>query len=265
MTPEQLLKMGQPRAALAELKAKVRDNPADPKLRVFLFQLMSIVGDYDKALNQLNVVADMDASSLMMVQTYRMMLQCEPLRQAVFAGKTTPLIFGEPEPWVGQMLQALALQAKGELQAAHDLRLDALELAPVASGSLNGEAFEWICDADSRLGPILEVVANGKYYWVPFHRISKIAIDAPTDLRDMVWIPAQFTWSTGGQMVGLIPSRYPGSESSEDELVLLSRKTDWAQPVESMYIGTGQRMLMTDANDYPLLDVREISLKRGDG
>lgn len=260
MTPEDLIKQGQPKAALAELMGRVRDNPADPRLRIFLFQLMCVVGEYERAMKQLNVAAEMDPSALLMAQTYRMMLQCEPLRQEVFAGKRTPLVFGEPEPWISQMLQALKLQVEGELQAAHDMRSEALELAPACSGSLNGEAFDWISDADSRLGPILEVVANGKYYWVPMHRIHKIALEAPSDLRDMVWIPAQFTWATGGQMVGLIPTRYPGTESSEDEALLLSRKTDWAEPLPSLFVGTGQRMLMTDSNDYSLLEVRELVL-----
>ena len=35
-------------------------------------------------------------------------------------------------------------------------------------------AFEWIADADDRLGPVLEAIVNGRYYWVPFERVRRI-------------------------------------------------------------------------------------------
>ena len=71
-------------------------------------------------------------------------------------------------------------------------------MAPTASGTIDGKPFEWIADADPRLGPIMEAMVDGKYYWVPFTRLSRLDIEAPADLRDQVWMPAHFTWSNGG-------------------------------------------------------------------
>ena len=96
--------------------------------------------------------------------------------------------------------------------AAQELRDKAYEAAPAVSGKINDTPFEWIADADSRLGPMLEAVVNGKYYWVPLSAIHELLIEAPSDLRDLVWIPANFTWTNGGQVGWLIPTRYPGSE-----------------------------------------------------
>jgi len=76
----------------------------------------------------------------------------------------------------------------------------------------------------------------------------------------MVWQPAQFTWANGGQAVGLIPTRYVGSEKSEDSLVRLSRKTEWVEAAPGLWVGRGQRLFATDAGEYPLLDVRQITL-----
>jgi type VI secretion system protein ImpE len=45
---------------------------------------------------------------------------------------------------------------------------------------------------------VLEAVVNGRYYWVPWSRLSKVAIEAPTDLRDRVWMPASLMFSNGG-------------------------------------------------------------------
>ena len=120
--------------------------------------------------------------------------------------------------------------------------------------------FEWIADADSRLGPILELIVNGRYYWVPFSRISEIRLEEPEDLRDIVWAPAYLTWANGGETVGLIPTRYPGSEQSEDAHIRMARKTEWVEQADNFYVGLGQRVLATDVEEYSLLNVRHIAL-----
>ena len=73
-------------------------------------------------------------------------------------------------------------------------------------------------------------------------------------------MPVYFTWGNGGETVGLIPTRYPGSQRSEDPLVQMSRKTDWIEHPADLFLGIGQRMLATDTDEYPLMDIREIIL-----
>jgi type VI secretion system protein ImpE len=167
-------------------------------------------------------------------------------------------LFGEPEPWMAEMIQAVGLHAAGHLEQAAELRTAALERAPATSGTLNGSRFEWLMDGDSRLGPLLEVNLQGGYYWVPFQRVSEIRIEPPADIRDLVWTPAQFTWVNGGEAVGLIPTRYPGSELSEDNSIRMARRTDWQEAGEGGATGLGQRMLVTDEAEFPLLEVRAI-------
>ena len=43
-TPQELLSAGDPEQALVALQAQVREKPGDAKLRVFLFQLLSVLG-----------------------------------------------------------------------------------------------------------------------------------------------------------------------------------------------------------------------------
>jgi type VI secretion system protein ImpE len=260
MSAEELLRELKLTESLAELQQQIRGNPADAKARVFLFQLLCVLGQYDRALTQLNVAGEMDAGTLAMVQTYREALSCEALRGEIFAGRRSPLVFGDPEQWVALLLQALALQAEGNHVQANELRAQAFEDAQTTSGTLDGQPFEWIADADIRLGPILEAVVNGNYYWIPFARIKEIHLEAPEDLRDMVWMPAYFTWANGGETVGLIPTRYPGSELSDDPQIQMARKTEWAEDGEDSYVGYGQRILATNVDEYPLLNVRHIKL-----
>ncbi|HTU65318.1 MAG TPA: type VI secretion system accessory protein TagJ [Steroidobacteraceae bacterium] len=256
---EDSFRAGRLAASLDELQAEVRQKPADAKLRIFLAQLLMMVGQWDRAVTQLKVIGDMDASALPMARAYRAAIDCELLRALVFAGKRSPLLFGDPEPWIANLLKALTLDGEGRKADAATLRAEAMEAAPTSAGQLNGTAFEWIADGDSRLGPMFEVLLNGAYYWVPAHRINRITFEAPSDARDLIWMPAQFVWANEGEAVGFIPTRYPGSELSADDLVRLSRKTEWTELAENSFAGLGQRLLATDAAEYPLLEVREIT------
>jgi type VI secretion system protein ImpE len=259
MSAEQLLKDGDITAAIASLKQQIRGDASNPKYRIFLFQLLAVVGDWQKALDQLNVVGELDAGALPMVQTYRETIACEVLRTEIFAGRRSPLFLGEPDHWMALLLQSLGLAAAGKWDEADAAREEAFEQAPATSGAIDGQKFEWIADADSRLGPMLEAIVNGRYYWVPFHRIQQIQVDPPTDLRDAVWLPVNFVWSGGGETVGFIPTRYVQSETHPEDAVKLSRKTLWTEPSPNTVIGHGQRMLVTDAGEYSLMDIRQIA------
>ncbi len=261
MSSQEHLRAGDLDQALTDLQDEIRNDPSNPKLRTYLFQLLAVMGQWERALTQLNVVGDMDSSTLMMVQAYRSALEAEPLRTSIFAGNHTPLVFGEPEGWLAELSEALRLDKDGNLDQAQQLRDKALEDAPATAGTINGTAFEWIADGDSRLGPVLEAIVDGKLYWIPFHRIRAVEVTEPVDLRDKIWIPAQFQWANGGQVVGFLPVRYPGSENSDDPAIRLSGKTEWIQATENCYHGLGQKTLTTDTGDFALLDVRKIELE----
>ncbi|MFX1675671.1 type VI secretion system accessory protein TagJ [Paraburkholderia sp. A2WS-5] len=270
MTAEESLRAGDLDACLKQLQDQVRGNPANVSYRVFLFQLLAVRGAWERALTQLNVVGDLDAAALPMVQLYRDALQCEALREDVFAGRRAPLIFGEPTAWLALLIEALRLEGSGDSRAAAACRANALEQARPTTGTLNGVPFAWIADADSRLGPTLEVILNGRYYWVPFERIRHIELEAPDDLRDRVWMPAVFTWANDGQAAGLIPARYPGTltanvthSASDANALALARATEWTDAGSGEFDEArpvGQRMFTTDENDYALFDVRTLVL-----
>ena len=83
--------------------------------------------------------------------------------------------------------------------------------------------------------------------------------EAPTDLRDLVWLPAEVTWVNGGQNMVMLPARYPLLSGVGNDF-LLSRRTDWLDKGSDVLEGIGQRMLATDQSDYPLLQIRSIEL-----
>ena len=64
MEAEALVKAGRLEEALEDLQAGIRKDAANAKLRVFLFQVLSVMGRWDRALVQLNVAAELDAANL---------------------------------------------------------------------------------------------------------------------------------------------------------------------------------------------------------
>ena len=257
---EQSLKAGDPVAALAHLQEQVRAKPADPKLRVFLFQLLCVLGPWERALNQLDVASGLDPEAVAMQKTYGDAVRCEAVRDDVFDGKKSPMIFGQPDQWLALLIESLLVAGRGEAGQSQELRARAFDEAPTSQGEIDGRPFAWIADADSRIGPVLEAVINGRYYWVPFSRLNKVEIEPPEDLRDIVWMPARLQFENGGESVALIPTRYPGSEKASDGLIALARKTVWEEVAPDMHRGLGQRIIATDADETSLMEIRAISV-----
>lgn len=257
MTAETLIHAGDPVAALQALQDQIRSQPTDAKLRIFLFQLLAVNGDWNRAQVQLELAGQLDSEAAPMVQAYKDVINCELHRQAVFEGQSKPLIFGEPEPWVAALVEAQQAFANGDMDSFAALNAQAFEQAETRSGRINDEGFEWLADADQRFGPVFEFIFNGQYYWVPMSRVTKLHTDKPTDLRDLIWMPAEVTWTNGGKIMVMIPVRYPRIDGVTGP-GLLSRRTDWVAHGEDIAEGTGQRIFASDQQDYSILQVRSI-------
>ena len=258
LSAEQSIQSGNLADALTRLQSTIRDDPSNPSKRIFLFQLLCVKGDWERALTQLNVAAELDNNALLMAQTYRELLLCEGFRTQVFEGKRAPLVFGEPPPWIGLMVQALGLSAAGNGAGAKALVDEAFEKVATRSGTIDDQEFDWMSDADMRIGPIIEAIINGKYYWVPIGAIAEMSLSAPEDLRDLVWLPTEFKWTNEGSSPGFIPSRYPGKDTLSDDQTALGRKTDWVDLGDDFFTGVGQKMFTTNEADYPILQTRHI-------
>jgi type VI secretion system protein ImpE len=221
--------------------AGVRAAPTDASARMKLFRLFVATGQWERASTQLDAASDLNTELGFTAMVYKQALACERFRDDVFTGRRTPVIAGEPPQWLALMFEALRADAAVEGSGAA-LRSQALEEAQAAPGRLNGEAFEWIADADSRLGPVIECYIDGKYYWVPFDRIERIELPQPEDLLDLAWMSGEITFTSGGNKHVLLPVRYPGSERSDEDDVVMARRTVWT----------------TDVTELGLLDVRSV-------
>ena len=262
---QDLLKSGDLAGALSALQDAVRKDPASAKLRIFLFQLLCVMGQWERALAQVKLSAEMEPAAIPMAQAYREAIICEVYRSKIFSGEKTPVVFGEPQEWTARIVEAQSALAEGKINAAAALRNEAFDAAPAASGTVNGEPFKWVADADNRLGPLLEIIINGRYFWMPFTAISKAQFEEPADLRDAVWTPAQITLANGGDVVALVPTRYADTVPDGTDAEKLARATNWHDAGGDYFFGRGQRVLATDKGDVALMELRELVMDAGDG
>ena len=248
---------------LSALQSTIKRDASSAKLRIHLFQLLCVMGNWTRALSQLQLCAQLDALALPMAQTYREAIRCELFRAEVFSGKRTPQVMGQPPTWIGSMIEALRHDADGKRDAAAGLRAKAMDEAEATPCRVDSSDCEWIADGDARLGPVCEVIANGQYYWLPFESCRGIHIEAPADLRDLVWAPAELLLPNEGRVPALIPTRYVEtalSDAANADALKQSRVTEWRDQGDDVWFGIGQRVWMSDVGEHAILDTRSISM-----
>ncbi|HXS97010.1 MAG TPA: type VI secretion system accessory protein TagJ [Candidatus Limnocylindrales bacterium] len=230
MTAKELFNAGQLNAAIQALVAVLRDNPADTRQRTFLFELLCFAGEYDRAEKHLEIIAQESPDATTGALLYRAALAAERTRREVFEKAQYSDPASTPE--------------------SH-------------SGTLNGQPFQSLEDADPRLGPRLEIFAAGDYLWLPLEHVASIQMEAPKRLRDLLWIPATVLTgpSFNGQELGqvLIPALSPFSFKHADDAVRLGRVTVWEEQGGEA-VPFGQKMLLVDGEEIPLLEVRSLEL-----
>jgi type VI secretion system protein ImpE len=225
----ELYKAGRLQEAIDTLGAELRSDPTDAQRRTFLFELLCFAGEYDRAEKQLDVLASGTKEASMGTLLYRSALHATRLREQQFRDGTA-LMASRPSDEV--------------------------------TGTLDGKPFRRLNDADKRLGARFEVYAAGQYMWIPFEHIESIRIQPPKRLRDLIWSPVIV--KTGPSFKGmelgelLTPVLTPGAWEDEEDTVRLGRVTEWVRLESGAEVPMGQKMIVADDTEYPLLEIREI-------
>jgi len=258
MDAKGLLDAGRLAAAIEQLNHEVRAHPADPKLRIFLFEILCFAGDYERAQRQLDVLGQLNAQAESGTIVYRNALVAEQARMAVATENRLPAFLLEPPAFASLYLAALHRLREGNAPDARALLLEAMEAQPAKAGKVDGQPFADFADADPLLGPFLEIIINDRYIWVPFVQIKRFAIEPPRRLRDLLWAQATLETIDGPSGNVLLPVLYTGSFRHPDEQVRLGRATEWENVGENLVRGRGQRMFLIDDNEKPMLQCHHV-------
>jgi len=236
MRARQLLEAGNLDEAIETLGAELRKDPLDVQRRVFLFELLSFAGEYERAEKQLDVAGQGGQEASMGALLYRSALHAEKNRQEMFESQQYPVGGAEPTP---------------------------------VSATINGKAFDALSDADPRLGARLEVFAAGQYLWIPFEHVASVEISPPKRLRDLLWTPAIV--QTGPAFKGLelgqvlLPAISPLSWQYDDTDVRLGRVTEWVALDDGTEVPVGQKLLLVDGEELPILELRTLEISAANG
>ncbi len=231
MRARELFQAGQLDAAIDALGVEVRDNPTDTQRRTFLFELLCFAGQYGRAEKHLDVLAQAGPQAGMGALLYRSALHACLTRDRMFREHAVP-------------------------QAGASAR--------EVSGTLNGRPFSSLADGDPRIGPRLEVFAAGQYTLLPLEHIASLRMSPPKRLRDLMWPPAGL--KAGPQFKGLdlgeviIPALTPLSAEDPNDHVRLGRVTEWRELADGTSVPVGQKMLLVDGEEFPILEVRELDI-----
>lgn len=237
----------------------VRSDPGNVKLRVYLAQLCMVTGDWNRAVTQLQAAAQIDSTAIPMAQMYREAIRCEQIREKVFAGEATPQTIGDSLPWFDSLVQALSSRKNSDMAQADELQVTAFDAAPETVFTINDtQQVAWLADADSRLGPICEIIINGQYHWIPFALINSLRLEPPADLRDLLWASGRLVLTSGEQYIIMVPARYPLSYIQHNDQLALGSLTTWNQVGDQTWCGSGQRMWVSDVGEHPFLTIRSI-------
>lgn len=228
MDANALFREGRLAEAIAALNEALRSDPTDLRSRTFLFELLCFSGDLDRAHKQLDAISAADVERQLAAHAYREALRSEEQRRTMFK--------------------------KGELP-------DAGSSPSALSGTINGEHFSDLTDADPRIGARLEAIVGGRYTWMPFEHLVSVTIEPPKNLRDLFWAPAEVKTSSAlGNYEGqvMLPALTPSASEHPDDAVRLGRVTEWQELDDGIEAPVGQKLLLADDEVFPFLEIREI-------
>jgi type VI secretion system protein ImpE len=263
MTPRELLNAGHLGQAIQELTQQVKARPTDTSLRVFLFELLSFEGAWDRADKQLDVIATQadGAVAELAVQVYRDLIAAERVRRAVFHGDALPKFLLSPPSYIDQSVLLVKKMVAAPKEAVALLPA-AEELYPALAGRFGDSLFSTFRDADDRLAPVLEVFHGADYVWLPLEQIGRLQVSEPKSLRDLLWARAKV--ETYEQSVGdvFVPALYVDTHTHADDQVRLGRMTNWQAIEDQLVCGAGQRVFLVDHEERSLLELRDVQFDR---
>jgi type VI secretion system protein ImpE len=263
MTATELYRAGRLAEAIDAQIQEVKGNPGDQARRLFLFELLAFSGDLDRARRQIDALKYDQLELETAAMNYRRLLDAEGLRRRLFSEGLMPEFFGEPPGHVRLRLEAVNRLRDGRPGEATETLARADAASPALKGKLNGKDFAGLRDCDDLFSHVLEVLAQGRYFWVALEQVEALAAKPPRFPRDLLWFPARLDLRDGASGEVFLPALYPGSHAHADPQVQLGRKTDWKDDAGGPMLGVGLREFLVGDLDEPvrLPDWRELTLE----
>lgn len=258
MDAKQLIRANRLFDARSRLVDDVKASPADTGSRVLLFQVLSFLGEWDKADRQLDILSMGNSRTKTGSLVFKDLIAAERKREKVAAGEERPDFLADAPPCLEQVFQAREKIETGCPAEGRRLFEEAYSRMPEVSGVLDGRDFAGFRNIDAFLSGFLEVFIHDRYIWVPFESLRELTIHEPKPFLDLLWIPASLTTWEGLTTGCYLPVSYPCSSAHKDELVCLGKKTVWQDLGEGLCKGGGQHVFSIGDEEKAMLEIRDV-------
>ncbi|MCC5853766.1 MAG: virulence protein SciE type [Alkalimonas sp.] len=241
--------------AKQRLESLLKDDPLSLDLRSIYVELLCVIGELDKADQQLDMMVRQHPDCLMGAVNLRQLIRAQTARQDFYQGGMTATLFGEADASFEALLSLHLALREGDLTAAQQAAEQLESLRQPAQFELNGNTVQEVRDLDDSLAGYLELLGtDGKFYLAKFSEIESLELQPAKSIIDMAWRRVNISIVDGPQGEAFLPVCYIASDS---ELSRLGRETDWRQLGDHLVTGVGQKMLLVDEQALPLTQLRQ--------
>ncbi len=262
MTGKELYQAGKLAEAITAVTAEVKSHPSDTAKRGFLAELLAISGQWERADNQLDALAQLDPQLAVGVSLFRQLLRAEQARQQFYAEGRLPEFLDRPPRHIELALEASIQVREGQLAKADESLKAAEEARPKVSCHVNGQAVSDFRDLDDLTSGVFEVLTpNGKFYWIPTCGVELVEFRKPERPRDLHWRAARVVVAGGPDGEVYLPCQYATSGIDPallDDRARLGRVTDWQGGDGAPTRGVGLRSFLVGDEVRTILELAEL-------
>jgi type VI secretion system protein ImpE len=240
--------------ALTLQTAVVEARPNDSPARLFLFELLVIAGRGAEAFLHLEAVESADPEWPEVRRGFERILQAQSRRQPTLR---RPRFYSEPPVHARRRWNAALNHRQGLTERARRWLDAADEATPEVRGFIDGREFVGFRDSDDRFASVLEVIAGGRYVWVPFEQIARVKIEPAEFALDSLFRPIDLLLEDGREVAVTLPLTYPNSADAGDQFAL-AQAVDWKDDDGALVIGIGAKVFNCGDEEISLAECQMI-------
>jgi len=255
----ELFRAGKLKDAIASCTEQVKKYPNESAPRSMLGQLLCFAGQLDRADSHFKTLEIQRSDRKEAILLLRNLLAAAQARSKFYSDGWLPEFDENPPEHLKLHLQASIELREGNTEQAAQLLQQAEEQRPAVPGKCDGVEFTDFRDTDDLTSCFLEVLtSSGKYFWIPFERIRRLAFEPIESPINVLWRGARIDVQNGIQGVVYVPQLYEGSANSDDEEIQLGRTTEWSEAGDAPTRGHGHRILYIAGEFQPLAKLTEF-------
>ena len=250
---------GQLQMAKEWLEQLLKDDPLSMELRSVFVELLCVMGELDKADQQLDMMVRQHPDCLLGAVNLRHLIRAQTARLDFYQGGATATLFHEPDSSFETLLSLLMSLREGDVSNAerHAQELEALR-EPVQLHFNQQQDVTVLRDLDDSLCGYLELLGtDGKFYLVKFNEIESLELKPVSSIVEMAWRRVNIAVKNGPNGEAFLPVCYPQSSS---ELCKIGKETDWQEHSDYLVTGLGQKMLLVNDEAVPISQLQQMHM-----